>query len=309
MAATPTVLYILATSRSGSTLLERVLATMPQTAAAGELVHLWTRGLRDDERCGCGQSFSSCARWRQIGDLAFGGWDRLDPAEQVRLQGAVDRQRHMLRMARVPTRSPQISRYASQLSSLYRAIAIASDAVVVVDSSKHASTAFLLRHVPGIDLRVVHLIRDPRGVVSSWSRATPRPEAAGQDMHRVSVPSATLRWIGRNLQGQVATRSVRSTRVTYESLVTDPHGTLANIAQDLALPWHSSAAAASTCFTLGVDHTVAGNPMRFRTGEVQLKLDERWRRELSPCQRFGVSAATWPLRKLYGTGERERVDV
>jgi len=285
------------------------VATMPQTVAAGELVHLWTRGLRDDERCGCGRSFSSCERWRRVGELAFGGWDRLDPDVQVQRQRSVDRQRHMLRMARVPTRSQQVAQYASQLSSLYRGIAAAGDAAVVVDSSKHASTAFLLRQVPDVELRVIHLVRDPRGVVSSWSRSTPRPEVQGEEMHRVSVPRATLRWIGRNLQGQFVTRSVLSTRITYEDLVTDPMGTLNTISCDLGLPWPRDGVASTGGFSLETDHTVAGNPMRFRTGEIRLQLDERWRSELSAPQRFGVSALTWPLRKLYGLGQREKVDA
>ena len=35
---------------------------------------------------------------------------------------------------------------------------------VVVDSSKMASDALLADAIPGINLKVIHLIRDPRGI-------------------------------------------------------------------------------------------------------------------------------------------------
>ncbi len=36
---------------------------------------MWQRGVVQDERCGCGESFSGCAFWRDVGAAAFGGWD------------------------------------------------------------------------------------------------------------------------------------------------------------------------------------------------------------------------------------------
>ena len=49
-----------------------------------------------------------------------------------------------------------------------------------MDASKHASLAFCLRTEPAIDLRVMHLVRDPRAVAYSWTRPLKRPEAAGR---------------------------------------------------------------------------------------------------------------------------------
>ena len=65
---------------------------------------------------------------------------------------------------------------------------------VVIDSSKHVSTALVLRHVPGIDLRIVHLVRDSRGVAYSWTKEVARPEVAnGKLMPRVR-PSVSAAW-------------------------------------------------------------------------------------------------------------------
>lgn len=68
-----TVLYIGAFGRSGSTILGQVLGRMPGFVNVGEAWQVWQRGLRENERCGCGQPFRSCEFWSAVGDEAFGG--------------------------------------------------------------------------------------------------------------------------------------------------------------------------------------------------------------------------------------------
>ncbi len=58
-----TIVFIGAVGRSGTTLLERTLATGHGVVALGEMVHVWHRGLEQDEPCGCGEPFSECPFW------------------------------------------------------------------------------------------------------------------------------------------------------------------------------------------------------------------------------------------------------
>ena len=51
------VTYIGGCQRSGSTMLDRFLGQVPGYVSAGEVVHLWTRGLQRNESCGCGEPF------------------------------------------------------------------------------------------------------------------------------------------------------------------------------------------------------------------------------------------------------------
>jgi hypothetical protein len=55
-----------------------------------------------------------------------------------------------------------------------------------------------------------------------------------------------------------------------------------------------------TTVTLGVDHTVAGNPMRFERGAFELKVDQEWRTSMRPRDRRITTALTWPLLAVYG---------
>ena len=58
---------------------------------------------------------------------------------------------------------------------------------------------------------------------------------------------------------------------------------------------------------LGGSHSVAGNPMRFTTGDIPLHVDEAWRTAMRPRDRRTVGALTFPLRAWYSRSEERRV--
>lgn len=159
----PTVLLIAGSGRSGSTLFERSLGDVPGVTAVGETVHLWERGLRDDELCGCGRPFSGCPFWARVGEIAFGGWDTVPAPEMVRLRHDVVRTRYLPRMLG-PTvdagwrlRRDRLSR---AVGALYQAVIEVTGARLVVDSSKMPAYAGLLRHA-GVDVRCAYVVRNP----------------------------------------------------------------------------------------------------------------------------------------------------
>jgi hypothetical protein len=301
------VTYIGGSQRSGSSLLDRMLGQLPHHLSAGEIVHLWVRGLSSNELCGCGAAFLDCPFWTEVGRVAFGGWVQVRVDDVTRLQRRVDRNRYIIFML-VPKLWPRFERdlraYAAILERLFGAIGAVAEGATIVDSSKHASTAFLLRRVGGLRLRMVHLVRDSRGVAFSLLKEVPRPEVRmGEEfMHRASPWRSALEWAAFNALFHVL-RSTGATvvRVRYEDLVRRPRETLQRIGeleeQDI-LP-SDLAFIEAKGVTLGVDHMVAGNPMRFRHGTFELRLDDAWRRSMRRDQRFVTTLLTWPQLMLY----------
>ena len=57
---------------------------------------------------------------------------------------------------------------------------------------------------------------------------------------------------------------------------------------------------ADSTVTLKANHSVDGNPMRFKVGELTLRVDNEWRTALPRRQRAIVTALTWPLLARYG---------
>jgi hypothetical protein len=295
------VLYLGGLGRSGTTLVERLLGELPSVCALGEIVHLWQRDILDDERCGCGARFSACTFWKRVGERAFGGWSTVDVARVHALRDAVERTRHIPRLAKP---SPEVLEYASFYTRVYRAAAEVSGAAVVVDSSKHSALAHVLRWAGDIDLRVVHVVRDARGVAYSWTKTVSRPETDGTDeMTRYSPSRSALLWNAHNAAfGLLARRGVPVHRVRYEQFLADPRAALTDLAAYAGVP----VSGADLKFVgdghadLGVGHSAAGNPMRFTVGRLALRRDDAWTVALPPRQRRLVGAVCAPMLRAYG---------
>jgi Sulfotransferase domain len=305
------VVYLGGLGRSGSTLLERLIGELPGVCSAGEVVHMWQRGIVEGERCGCGQPFGDCEFWCAVGQDAFGGWDAVDVGRIAELRAAVDRTRSIPMLAASalhPSIRGRLDEYVSNYVRVYESIARVSGCQTIVDSSKHASLAFCLRRQPGLDLRVVHVVRDSRAVAYSWTRQVSRPDSAQVTyMTTYSPMTAAGQWNMQNAALQLLARTGTPTlRVRYEDLVTRPEKTLAQIASFAGLP-----AAGRDLGFLSTDdggpwaelrsaHTASGNPMRFLTGRVAIRGDERWRSAMPAAQRRTVTALTLPLLAQYG---------
>jgi hypothetical protein len=304
------VLYLGGLGRSGTTLVERVLAELPHVCALGEVVHLWRRDVRDDERCGCGSRFSGCDFWRVVGRAAFGGWDRVDVDRVLALQAAVERTRHIPRLAAGRLSAAwggQLIEYAGYYTAVYRAAAQVTGARVLVDSSKHSALAHCLRWAGSdarLDLRVAHVVRDARGVAYSWTKTVSRPETDGaQEMTRYSPARSAVLWDAHNAAFDLLARcGVPVLRVRYEDFLADPRRAVRELAAFAGLD-----VAANPLRFLGDrhadlrhGHSAAGNPMRFTAGRVPLRADDAWRTALLPGQRRLVGAVCAPLLRRYG---------
>jgi UDP-N-acetylglucosamine transferase subunit ALG13 len=314
-----TVLYIGGLGRSGSTLLERTLGQLDGTVCIGETVHLWERGVLADEPCGCGEPFHSCPFWSEVGEQAFGGWERLHIERLLRLRHAVDRTRNapLLAMPGIaPGFASKLAVYRRALRQLYRAVADVSGASVIVDSSKHASFAYVLKGTPGIDLRVLQVVRDSPAVAYSWAKWVERPEGAsagtvGTDryMARWSPAHTSVQWTVQNALVQaLPVFGVPVLRTRYEDFVRSPGETVRPVFGFLGRPEDEATLSAldDGVVDLRVSHTVSGNPMRFRTGQVRIRADEEWRTGLMPSDRRLVAAMTAPLRLWYGYPVRQK---
>jgi hypothetical protein len=298
------VLFLGGLGRSGTTLVERLLGELPGVCALGEVVHLWQRDLRDDERCGCGARFSACTFWTRVGVEAFGGWHHVDVDRVHALRDAVERTRHIPRLATAVEAPDEVHEYAAFYSRVYAAAAAVSGASVVVDSSKHSALAHVLRWAGDIDLRVVHVVRDPRGVAYSWTKTVARPETDGtEEMTRYSPGRSAMLWNAHNAAfGLLARRGVAVHRIRYEEFLRDPRAALGELASFAGLPLGATdlGFVSDEHADLQVGHSAAGNPMRFTVGRLSLRRDDAWQRSLPAAQRRLVGTVCAPMLRAYG---------
>ena len=209
----------------------------------------------------------------------------LERAEQGDIDAVLADRRDVLRLRRVPGLvSPRLlgrhraasRRIAAGAARAYAATSVVTGARVLVDSSKDPLSALLLSREPGVRLHVVHLVRDSRAVAWSWKRKRRRPEIVTRDAY-MPVHSAlhtSIEWTLRNSLVHLARRGAAGyTRVTYESLVNDPAATLDLITRAV-VGVDATDLGSGRSDTNAVNHTVGGNPMRFETTELKMRLDD-----------------------------------
>ena len=119
-------------------------------------------------------------------------------------------------------------------------------------------------------------------------------------MAQHSPTFSSLAWLYRNwLTESWWSERGHYLRLRYEDFVTQPRSTLGEIYQfaglDLPVPLSDD-----DDLILEPSHNIAGNPARFRTGTVELRLDDAWRSKLPVATRRYVSALTARQRRRYG---------
>jgi hypothetical protein len=301
------LLYVGGFGRSGSTLVGRVLGQAEGAVCVGETCYLPTRGLIENVQCGCGANFIDCSFWGAVGERGFGGWDRVETERLIEADRLTSRYRTLPRQPAPGHRralAASTEFYIDWLHRLFDAIADVSGAEMIVETSKDPWFAGLLTRMRGRDVRIVHLVRDSRAVAYSWTRNKRAPGPAGQQayMPKFRPFDAALRWSIANTSFHLLARTASAyARIGYEEFVGDPHGTLRRLEPAAGNPVDLPETELTDTSVLLTDHHIfSGNPMRDRTGWLEMRLDDEWRRALPAAEIRKVTAATWPLLSLYG---------
>ena len=302
--------YVGGIGRSGSTLLCRALSRLDGVCHVGEICYLWNQSVRNNRLCSCGLPFRSCPFWSAVGDVAFGGWDRAPVDRADALRRRVERNRNLLQLAggRGPAGfGAALAEYAGLMDAVFAAVRDVSGATVVLDNSKLPSTAYLRRYQPGVDLRLVHLVRSSYGVAHSWAKEFEREDGAGAagptTMRTFSPGTSSFEWGAYNFAlRRLAGLGVPTTVVRYEDVIADPRTQLSRIAQlfGLTLRPDSLDFLGEGTVDLAPDHSVWGNPTRLRNGRQALRVDDAWRTAMSPRTRATVTALSLPGLLRYG---------
>lgn len=293
------VIYIAGYGRSGTTLLDIALGERPGVMGAGEVATLARHVWENDEYCACGTSVRTCPLWADIiADWRHGEHEAM-LAEyrrgQQRTESIVAPGRWVERLGGRD--------HARRTAKLLRAIAARSGRPIIVDSSKLPGRGFALAALRGVDLHVVHVVRDGRAV--AWSMMKPHARQIERGVQRELRPKpllyTALRWTVVNLATELLCRQVgsaRSLRIRYEDFVADPDAALDRIVALVGEPGASTASNRGAR-TLSPQHQVAGSRHRMLP-TITIRRDDGWRSEMPPLLQRIFSAAFAPVLLHYG---------
>lgn len=286
------VLYVVGYGHSGSTLLDVVLGNHPEIASHGELVNLSRDGWISNEYCSCGERANDCPFWRDV-RRAWLERASVDGVESyAELQNAFERYGSWPRLLLERRRpSPRFRAYAEHTRALFETLREVSGKPILLDSSKVPLRAFALAMTPGVDLRLVHLVRDGRGV------------AVSLDRKNCPVWRTALLWTRANLASEWVLRRLdpgKSVRIRYENLIADPKDALDKIGKVARVDLTEVADALSAGDVMEIGHNIAGNRLRHSKSVCLQPGAGDWRGALSAGkQRLFWALAGWLVRR-YG---------
>lgn len=299
------VAYVASANRSGSTLLAEILGSLPGVVAIGELSIAW-HALAADDPCSCGRSLQRCPVWSSVLSALSHqhGIDARGCAQIYDLVCRSLRVRGTRALARLQSRPrscwpADVRNYTDVLGTTVTALAAASRASVLVDTSKTPPGFLSLMLVPSVDVRVIHLVRDARAVANSELKAgdTFDVEARLAPPTRRSLRSASL-WSALNLLIYHYGRSSPGYRyLRYEDLVRDPQATVTDVATSLGLS-SGQLLMSGDRLTLAESHVAAGNPSRLAGRERMIREDLAWQTQLGRRDRALVRTLTVPAQLM-----------
>lgn len=284
------VLYIAGSGRNGSTLLAQVLGELDGVVNVGEMArYLFNLRMRSrDLLCGCGQPVRQCAFWGDL--LPVVDEETLRFADRI----ASVRNFPLLVFFSRYKRSKLFESVLRIYASLYGEIASRTGCEIVVDMSKHPANAYLLKQVPGVELYLLHLVRDVRGVVDSWSK----PKGY---LRRRPAWKSVPQWIAYNVLAEsLSLGGTPYLRVLYEDFVQSPAHVLKEIAAFVG--WCRSdeirILKGNQVELSSEQHPLAGNPGKLsQKGLVSIQ-EHKW--HLPLWEEVAIVAATWPWLVRYG---------
>lgn len=301
------VLFIVGCGRSGSTILDTVLGNHAAIESVGEACHLAEKAwLSEDSYCACGKLGRECDFWAEVRRCWRRRVGAVDVADYVAMIREIEpRLLWLPKLQRqIDRRDPRHLEYARLTANLLAAIRDASGCEVVVDSSKRASRALALSMVEGVDLRLVHMVRDCRGVAWSSKKRFQKDEKAGvsKDDQGKKVTRSAMIWNVANLVSGWLRRYLpadRSIRLRYEDFVSQPEVELERIGRLIGVDLESLAAAVGLGQSMGLGHTIAGNRIRM-SGSVRLRPDAEWMEKLTLLEQAECWAVSGWLMAAYG---------
>lgn len=298
------VVYIAGYGRSGSTILDIALGQHEDIVGAGEISALTRHVWAHNEYCACGNPICDCSFWSAVCQEWSDDDDTRMLAEYRALQKKFEGLSVLMKLVCNIGLGRSFEQYSVRTKRLFEIMASCSSQKLIVDSSKLPGRAMALAQIPGIDMRVIHLVRDGRGVAWSLSRSYGRDAKSGfqKEIRAKSVLRTALRWSVVNLAVEYLSRKLgteRILRVRYEDFASNPAAVMQQIGSFLDLDLHQIGLSLGAGEPLDPEHQVAGNRLRMNAG-ITLQKDESWRTRMPVGQQLSFQRLGGWMLKRYG---------
>ena len=301
MSARPRMLYILAPSYSGSTLLTYLLAQHPSIATIGEL-KATRMGDIDAYQCSCGELIRACSFWTELTQRArdagldfsvdkFGtvygeGNGFVNKVVRALVRGPLFEAVRAAALAVLPESQTRVAAVTRQNVVLSRIVCEMQGGDVFLDGSKDSARLLHYLRSGEWDIKVIYLQRDGRGVTNSYVKHDGVDYDGAIDYWNKAVTEL------QTMRARLDDAMVYD--LLYEDLCRDPEKELSGICNWLGVE----------TFDLGrgfdaESQHVLGNRMRLNNVS-EIRFDEAWRKLLTEDKLAAFNVRAGSLNRSLG---------
>jgi hypothetical protein len=296
------IAYIMAASHSGSTLLAMLLGSHPQATTVGDTGGTVYR--KDpDYRCSCGCKANECPFWHQVVDQMSNRGLNVD-AVDFGTRFEYPENKFINRVLGAEYRGPiletirdsllwispgwrrKFQAIAERNIALVETVTRITNSEILIDSSKLPHRLKFLLRIPELEVKIIHLVRDGRGVAHTYIYVDGWP-----------VKKSAIEWRRNILAEEKLLAQIDQgmwTRVRYEDLCSNPQAELEKLCDFLNL----NPSQVNLDFR-SADLHVFGNKMRL-SSEKAIQHDNKWQTELNMSQLHIIERFTHDKLRKYG---------
>lgn len=299
------VIYLVGAGHSGSTLLDLIMGSHSQIFGIGEFQQYFFKP-GSSKSCMCGKTVVDCPFWKKV----FKNLNLESGLTVLRKKKdfLLNRKSYLDNYYRRPV---NFKKYIELNEELYKNILKYSGKKIVFDSSKWPDRAELLLNSKKLDITILHLVRNGKGVTWSWRNRHLNPDEKGNvwscqnkwDKYPNFIRGVRVmyHWLKRNLYIEILKKRNRINYIflRYEDFVKNPKGTLSFILEKVGLSFEAQMMNSIN----KENHQVAGNLRLKRklaaNQEIKIEEDICWKKDMPLVYRITFDLLFGWLNLIY----------
>lgn len=255
------LIYLLGAGRSGTTIIATVLGRHSQIITIGEM-HQFLDHLVEHRECSCGQALAGCSFWKKIVNKLDMDSENLISWQQSSNSKELHRKVPSLLLSQKGD-----SKYLEIHETIFDIINNSTlNNEFILDSSKYIARYLLLRKSQKINVKGIYVVRDVRGVISSFKKKVQTSR---------SPISTVIYYSLINFFGQIICWTDKNViKIRYEDFMERPNEVLMKIYEHLNIENENI-----IVNEYQVPHIIGGNRLKHQS-KIVLNKDEKWKENI-----------------------------
>jgi hypothetical protein len=283
------IIYLMGAGRSGTTALATFLGNSHNILSVGEM-HQFFEHIEHNKPCSCGALLSECDVWSRV--LARLPHDYLDnPGAYKSFCDDFEYHKAVPKYLLRSFKSEDIHKYTDINEIVFQAIEEEYQKSYILDSAKYIGRALGLSKSNKINIKIIYVIRDVRGVISSFTKSVQTSRTPLSTIVYWTIVNIVAEFVYRVFpKGSVI-------KLKYEDLIDEPIREFERLEKFLGIDLGDVKEKVIENQAFDMPHIIGGNRMKSNK-QIYFRKDASWRDNFPRSKKWSYYLLASPLMLL-----------